>query len=54
MDFFSACVGQRVLTYVIANTTSGHRVSSIPPSRIVAYTISIIVLPVFSDTPFSS
>lgn len=53
IDFFNAYVSQRFLMFVITNIKSDYSIFSIPLSKIVAFTISIIVLPIFLDILFS-
>ena len=46
--FSSTYIGQKLLMYVIVNIILGHKIFSISPFRIIACTISMIILPFYN------
>lgn len=52
-EFLGAWMGRKFLMWVITSKISGYKKVLIPPSKIVTFTISIIILPILFDMSFS-
>ena len=52
--FFSAHIGQIILMYIITSMSYGYKLLSMLFSKIMALVISIIIFPIFLETPFYS